>query len=67
MLAWQASTIHLTVSLPDLVELRGWRRPAGDPTLLAWAIRWYTEHPEDRAGIGTPAEHDRLVAILTPH
>jgi hypothetical protein len=37
-----------------------------DATLLAWAIRWYAEHPEHRAGIGTPVEHDRLVAALPP-
>jgi hypothetical protein len=77
--AWQASTIQLAVSLPNLVELRGMQRVAGDPrrplvlaqtlvdaTLLAWAIRWYAEHPEHRAGIGTPVEHDRLVAALPP-
>ncbi|GHJ46583.1 hypothetical protein Cs7R123_39250 [Catellatospora sp. TT07R-123] len=50
---------------PNLRRLRalplGW---AVHPHLLADAIRWYTEHPEHRAAIGTQAEHDRLVAAL---
>lgn len=36
-----------------------------DPAFLAEAIRWYAEHPEHRAAIGTPAELDRLVAAVT--
>ena len=35
------------------------------PDFLADAIRWYVEHPDDRAGIGTAAEHDRLIAALS--
>ncbi|MBV1853313.1 hypothetical protein [Catellatospora tritici] len=34
------------------------------PWFLADAVRWYVDHPEDRAAIGTQAEHDRLVAAL---
>jgi len=35
------------------------------PWFLADAIRWYANHPEHRAAIGTDAEHDRLVGALT--
>lgn len=35
-----------------------------NPWFLADAIRWYVEHPEHRAGIGTQSEHDRLTAGL---
>jgi hypothetical protein len=32
---------------------------------LADATRWYADHPEHCAAIGTQAEHDRLVGALT--
>jgi hypothetical protein len=35
------------------------------PWLPADAIRWYAEHPEHRAGIGTQEEHDRLISTVT--
>jgi hypothetical protein len=37
---------------------------ASDPAYLATVIRYYVEHPERRAGIGTVAEHERLRAAL---
>ncbi|GHJ49817.1 hypothetical protein Cs7R123_71590 [Catellatospora sp. TT07R-123] len=36
-----------------------------DGAFLARAIRHYAEHPEDRAAIGTDAEHSRLTEALT--
>jgi hypothetical protein len=36
------------------------------PWFLVDAIRWYAEHPEHRADIGTQSEHDRLLATLVP-
>jgi hypothetical protein len=71
------ATISLLVTRPELVVRRGILRGTArqpsipavsnvDATFLAWAIRWYAEHPEDRAGIGTQIEHDRLVATLSP-
>jgi hypothetical protein len=63
---------------PDLVTEAGLHRGTGTrqapviplqlkvhPVFLADAIRWYTEHPEHRAAIGTQAELERLVAALT--
>jgi hypothetical protein len=32
--------------------------------LIADAIRYYVDHPEHRAAIGTPAEYDRLQRTL---
>ncbi|MDI1464795.1 hypothetical protein QEZ54_27870 [Catellatospora sp. KI3] len=49
-----------TLGQPRYLSL-GWQT---HPWFLADAIRWYADHPEDRAGIGTQAEHDRLVAAL---
>lgn len=71
-----AKRLQLAVHRPELVVQRGWNATSGTrqrPTLpvnshgwlLAGAIRWYLEHPADRAAIGTPAEHDRLVAEVT--
>lgn len=73
--------LDLAVLRPDLVSQRGWslgslghgsrQRPRLDiqlhvhPWFLADAIRWYAEHPEHRAGIGTPVEHARLLAAIT--
>jgi hypothetical protein len=70
-----AKRLQLAVARPELVVQRGWNAASGTrerPTLpvdthawlLAGAIRWYLEHPADRAAIGTPVEHDRLVAEL---
>lgn len=71
--------LPLAVVRPDLVVQRGWpigqgsrKRPVlplafnVHPLFLTDAIRWYAEHAEDRVAIGTPAEHDRLVAALAP-
>ncbi|MEV4534241.1 hypothetical protein AB0J82_10480 [Asanoa sp. NPDC049518] len=33
------------------------------PWFLADTIRYYAEHPEHRAAIGTPEEHDRLLVV----
>ncbi len=41
------------------------RRLATDPAFLAAAIRWYVEHPADRAEIGTPSGHVALVAQVS--
>jgi hypothetical protein len=71
-----AYRLQLVVERPDLVVQRGWHAMFGTrrcPTLvvdthpwfLAAAIRWYAEHPKDRAAIGTPGEYDRLVRDLT--
>jgi hypothetical protein len=73
-----AKRLSLAVVRPELVIQRGWTMGLGNrqaPALplqvdvhlwfLADAIRWYAEHPEDRAAIGTHAEHDRLVMALT--
>jgi hypothetical protein len=35
-----------------------------DAAFLVAAIRYYAEHPEHRAGIGTETEHARLVVLL---
>ncbi|MBV1854940.1 hypothetical protein [Catellatospora tritici] len=71
------SVLTLAVARPELVETTGWLPGVGTatrpriglaydvhPVLLADAIRWYAEHPEHRAAIGTAAEHDRLLADL---
>jgi hypothetical protein len=71
----RGARLQLAVAHPDLVVQRGWapgrgsrERPAlprhlpVHPWFLADAIRWYVDHPEDRGGIGTRSEHDRLVA-----
>jgi hypothetical protein len=73
-----AKRLSLAVVRPELVLQRGWTIGLGNrqapalplqvdvhPWFLADAIRWYAEHPEDRAAIGTQAEHDRLVTALT--
>jgi hypothetical protein len=71
--------LRLVVARPELVTRPGFQLVAMGPIryphinlmvdvrpdFLADAIRWYVEHPEDRAAIGTVAEHDRLVAVLT--
>lgn len=70
--------LYLATSRPDLVRQKGislGSGPAEQPRLmlrmkvhpwfLADAIRWYTEHPQDRAAIGAPAEHERLMAVLS--
>ncbi|MFD0598319.1 hypothetical protein ACFQZ4_43585 [Catellatospora coxensis] len=63
-------SLALTVARPDLLPKRlrgrallplGWDT---HPHLVVAAIRWYVDHPEDRARIGTQAEHDRLVSAL---
>lgn len=67
-----AKLLRLVVDQPQLVVQRGWHGFTGTrqhPTLavdasawqLAEAIRWYVEHPADRAAIGTRAGHDRLI------
>jgi hypothetical protein len=73
---WSAGALRLSFARPELVECRGWasrffrRNPSlplaldAHPWLLADTIRWYAEHPEHRAGIGTQEEHDRLIATL---
>jgi hypothetical protein len=75
-----AKELFLVVARPELVTnpgirlmpARPIRYPAIDltaglqPDFLADAIRWYVEHPADRAAIGTTAEHDRLVTALSP-
>ncbi|MEV0269338.1 hypothetical protein AB0H43_11210 [Hamadaea sp. NPDC050747] len=69
--------IQLRLLRPDLVTQQGQAVGTGqrhapviparvgiDTALLADAIRWYAEHPQDRAAIGTPAEHERLLRVL---
>ncbi|WP_155373579.1 hypothetical protein [Catellatospora vulcania] len=62
--------LRLTVARLELLPVRMRRRPMlslgwdTHPWLVAGAIRWYVEHPEDRVRIGTRAEHDRLVSML---
>lgn len=73
-----ARTLRLVVARPELVVQRGWLRTAGSrrepvvdlrvdthPWLVADAIRWYVDHPDDRAGIGTAEGHERLIAALS--
>jgi hypothetical protein len=69
--------MRLAVAAPELVRIKGLFRaqsrkyPAlngafnAHPCLLSDAIRWYAEHPEHRAGIGTQKEHDRLISTVT--
>jgi hypothetical protein len=68
-------SVTLAVARPELVRQRGlplfcgtreWPDvPAGRHAwLLADVIRWYVNHPEDRAAIGTEAERDRMLAAL---
>jgi hypothetical protein len=66
-------SVTLTVDRRDLVVRRGlvWGRPRIEvafvrvhPWVLADAIRYYVDHPDRRAAIGTHAEHDRLLADL---
>jgi hypothetical protein len=72
-----ADQLRLVVTQPERVVQRGLVLGWGSrqypclaldvnvhPIFVADAIRWYVEHPEDRAGIGTPAGHDRLLANL---
>ncbi|GAA2372917.1 hypothetical protein GCM10010170_075370 [Dactylosporangium salmoneum] len=72
-----ADRLHLAVTQPDLVVQRGLALGFGPrqhpavalqvavhPWFLADAIRWYAEHPEHRAAIGTDAEHQRLITEL---
>jgi hypothetical protein len=66
--------IRLALARPELVRRSRLRLPGvGNcipaqtdvhPWLVADAIRWYAEHPEDRPAIGTEAEHTRLLAAL---
>jgi hypothetical protein len=65
--------LTLTVDRPDLVVRRGltWHMPRMSltyarvhPWFLGDAIRFYADHPERREAIGTPAEHERLLADL---
>ena len=71
------NAIELAVTDPSLIQQSGGVLGAGTPQrpyvphhtpvhpwLLAGAIRWYAEHPEHRAAIGTQAEHDRLIAAV---
>ncbi|GIH05891.1 hypothetical protein Rhe02_39580 [Rhizocola hellebori] len=74
---WSTGALRLSFAQPDLVQCRGLmgamfrRNPSlalaydAHPWLLADTIRWYAEHPEHRAGIGTQEEHDRLIAAVT--
>lgn len=76
-LVFQASRTSLILT-PDGVHWGYWpfrggvtwdepvptRNTAVDPAFLTGAIHAYAEHPEHRAGIGTQAEHDRLVREL---
>jgi hypothetical protein len=72
-----ARLLTLPVGRPDLVTQRGWAAGHGtreapalplqvdvDGRFLADAIRWYVDHPADRAMIGSTAEHERLVAAV---
>jgi hypothetical protein len=67
----------LIATRPGLVRQRGLSLGSGTaerpclslamdvhPLFLADAIRWYADHPADRAAIGTQTEHDRLLAAL---
>jgi hypothetical protein len=75
--AINASQLQLAAVRPELVRYRGIVRARSPewpvlplattthPWLLADAIRWYAEHPEHRAGIGTQEEHDRLISTVT--
>jgi hypothetical protein len=73
-----ARQLALMTQRPELVTQRGIGLGAGTtrmpllglqmrihPVFLADAIRWYADHPEHRAAIGTQTEHNRLVAALT--
>ncbi|TDB95198.1 hypothetical protein E1091_10345 [Micromonospora fluostatini] len=75
--AWSGGQmLYLDVRYPDLVT--GWglrwgsRRSPGiglghlnvHPEFLAAALRHYVDHPEERAGIGTPVGYDRLRRAL---
>jgi len=72
-----AGKLTLEVANPDAVVVRGLGVFAGTaaqpvitgqfdvhPRLMAAAIRWYVEHPDDRAAIGTAAEQTRLLAVV---
>jgi hypothetical protein len=72
------SPVRLAVARPELVRCKGLigrfasrQHPVlpavekAHPWLLADAIRWYAEHPEHRADIGTQEEHDRLISTVT--
>jgi hypothetical protein len=68
--------VRLVIARPELVTGHGLRIPSSreawviawysttEPAFVADAIRHYVEHPESRAGIGMPQEHERLVALL---
>jgi len=68
-----AGDVRLVVDRPELVLLSVWG-PRSDvirmayadvhPWFLADAIHYYVDHPDRRAGIGTPAGHDHLRAGL---
>jgi hypothetical protein len=68
--------LKLTIVRPELVASRGlvMRNSSGTPLALSrlgvhpWfiadAIRFYVDHPDRRAAIGTSAEHERLLSDL---
>jgi len=69
-----AAKLTLEVARPEAVTIQGVGLFAGSarrpvitgqfdvhPRLMAGAIRWYVEHPQDRSAIGTGEEHQRLL------
>lgn len=71
--------VVLTVTRPELVQRRGLvRGSAAAPVLdLAWlnvqpwfladVLRWYVDHPQERAALGTEAGNERLCQALPMH
>lgn len=73
----QTERVTLAVTRPEAVTSKGPKFLVGPmvrpvvggqfdvhPRLMAAAIRWYVDHPEDRPAIGTQEEHERLLAAL---
>lgn len=64
----RSKSLTLSYARPDLVRLRGLVWSLRTDTVHSWfiadAIRYYLDHPEHRAAIGTPAEYDRLQQTL---
>lgn len=70
------SELVLTVTRPELVQRRGFLRGSAtaprltltwlrvQPWFLADVLRWYVDHPAERAALGTPAGDERLRRAL---
>lgn len=57
-------TVGLGQTLPWGQPLQVPRELAVNPWFVSAAIQWYANHPDERAGIGTPSGHDRLREAL---